>query len=183
MEKNYPDSKISAKEITDKWHLYAKSGKAELIAEIYKNSKELIYFVAYKILLDKGLAHDILQDVFLQIISLRKNYQEVEDFYPWLRTIAKHAALAKKKQIKTHLSIEDLMLEEGLNTGKLETWESKIEILKRAISQMKRKNYKEILTWELEGLSNLEIAERLGKSEKYVRDRKSLAKKELVRIV
>ena len=99
MKVKYSVPKISAEEITNKWHDYVKSGKSDMMGEIYENSKEIIYFAAYKILLNKALAFDTTQDVFEYLIINREKHGAVRNFYAWI------SVLSKRHAIKIHNNV------------------------------------------------------------------------------
>lgn len=188
MEKKYKAPKFSDLEITNKWHEYVKFGHSELIAEIYENSKEIIYFAAYKIHQDKALALDTTQEVFVFLISNRDNkraiFEKVRSFHSWISAVTRNAAIKRNKSKYEHVPITEFEEDEKPDESKdLHEREKDIEILYKAISELKKKNFAKIIKLELKGMSNDMIAKTLNRSEEYVRNRKYLAKQELKRAI
>lgn len=184
MKNKYNISNFSNKEITNIWHNYVKSSDSRYLGEIYKIFNQIIYFVAYKILKDRNKALDVTQDVFEQLIFKRKKYAHVRNFSSWIYQLTKNEALKRLKKDKLFVAFEDSYMEEyyEFEIGESSLSE-KLKLLESGISQLKGKNYSKIIQLELEGKNNEKIAHVLGRTEKYVCDRKHLAKKELATII
>lgn len=183
MKINCKNSKNSGHDYSDIWQKYVESGNPSHMIEIYEKFNEIIYFVAYKILNDRSKALDVTQDVFEQLMTKREKYARIKHFSSWIYTLTKNRALKVKKNSARFLSIEDRESEASYELEIGESLQSRnLKLLNKLISSLKGKNFARVINLELEGKSNKEIASILGKNEKYVRDRKHLAKKELTEL-
>ncbi|NND88876.1 MAG: sigma-70 family RNA polymerase sigma factor, partial [Flavobacteriaceae bacterium] len=69
-------------------------GDEKAFNEIYKRYSEAVYGIIYSIVLDKAIAEEILQDVFIKVWKKAKQYNQKKGrFFTWILNIARNAAI------------------------------------------------------------------------------------------
>lgn len=91
-----------------------KKGYEEAFEECYYRYKNLVYYVVIKIVRNKELAEELVQDTFV------KMYQSINSFdgryfQAWLLTIAKNLALNEIKKQKIEIEFSDYLVVEDFN--------------------------------------------------------------------
>lgn len=164
---------------TNLWIRFAREGNPKDYAEIYLAHFKIACMGAYKYLGNYPQAEDLTQDIFFRLFLNRERYQHVEHFQSWLHTIIRNDSLRTLKK-ELMLPFDEIAFIEAEEVEVKTVENYPIKHFREAISSLRGKNYKRILEMAfLEGKSNEEIAETIGKNDKYVRDRKVLAKKAL----
>ncbi|MEM7374395.1 MAG: sigma-70 family RNA polymerase sigma factor [Bacteroidota bacterium] len=168
------------------WKAFEQSGTEASMRALYEFTYRIIFLSAYRLLKNKEEAEDVVQEVSIKMLSQREKSKPVIHFSAWLSRLTRNTALqvleCRKKQYLTKVGMLSMQEDQAiLDVGKEK--DHRFVLLFEGIPQLKGKNFQKILNLELEGYSNPEIAEILGKTEKHVRDRKYLAKKELKRIL
>lgn len=170
--------------LTDIWHSFAHCEDEQLFSQLYSRSKAAIFMIAYKYMKNKSEAEDVVQDAFTKIYTKRLSAKEIHNFEAWAGMLTRRICLkriAKLDRRKTEVrEISDRIL---MGKSVFNDAEGQIEIerISEIIKNLQPQNFTEILQSEIDGFSNEEIAKKLKKSEKYVRDRKYLARKSLKR--
>lgn len=169
-------------EFTRLWRDFSKSGNPRLFQKIYNHHFQLVRFGAFKILKNAAASEDIAQDIFIKLYICRKRYPNVNNFSFWLNKITRNESI-RKLQTDHLIATDDLgeFYKPDMSTEFQE--EDYPYLLRTGIKLLKGKNYALILNLCLEEKNNHEIALILGKSEKYVRDRKVLAKNALKKVL
>ncbi|MEM7375158.1 MAG: sigma-70 family RNA polymerase sigma factor [Bacteroidota bacterium] len=171
------------------WNKFAKTGKPELYKEIYLDNYHSVFFLAYNILGNQEPSHDLAQDIFASLYRNRKkaSHQNIRHFNAWLKALTTYECFHRKKTGRKILSLDELENEPVYDDPNIllleDSSEEKRNLMTAVLRQLKQKNYREIIELSMSGKSNDEIAEILGKSKKYVADRKSLAKRELITLL
>ena len=80
-------------------------GDSEALAGLYERYYATMVWVAYSVLLDRGLAEDAAQQAFTTACAKMRGLRSVERFGPWLTTICRNAAqdLARARRRDTAL--------------------------------------------------------------------------------
>ncbi len=133
-----------------------------------------LYQFSKSILKMESEIEDVLQEVFLKIWLNRHKIQHTETFNAYIYTITKHEVLNLiRSKLKDHNFREQLYLyavaEEYQFQSKLEFEEIKSGI-DRIVSNLPEKRQQIFILSRTNGLSNKEIAQQLGISEKTVED-------------
>ncbi len=168
--------------LTDIWNKYAKSGNHQLFRIIYEETKHICFLSAYKILSDEDLARDVVQNVFFRLIANRFRYTNVEKLESWLyRIIANECRkrLIHPSSSRTEPIPEDEPAFHPFAIAPISDSSLDAQDVLKVINLLPKRNHATILRMVLNGFTNGEIAEELKVSEKYVRDTKSAARKEL----
>lgn len=172
--------------LTEKWNEYVKTGDHLLFFSIWTSIEMHVYFQAYKHLAPCGLgkeaAKDITQEVAELFLKKRKDLGHVQKFEAWVSIVIKHKSIdyirAHIRSKKVITVIEETPTNESISSREMDIYLDARLIIEQ-IEQLKKKNFTQILNLHVAGYSNEEISEMLGKNEKYVRDVKHKARKEL----
>lgn len=162
------------------WLEFTKTGSPVKFKKIYNRFFRIAKLNAYRILQDSEFAEDIVQEVFYLLFKRREHYGHIRNFHAYLNKIIYF--LCMKYVQRPEISLEEIDVNKDL-----ETWEKDDnyfkDLLFEGIERLEKKNHKYIILASLDGKDNLHIANQIEKSEKYVRDTKSSAIKELKRIL
>lgn len=146
--------------------------------EIYEQYAQKIYYYLLALCKDEALSEELLQETFYQAIQSIHSFKQKSSLYTWLCAIAKNSYY---KYIQKNQSY--------LYTDKIEYFSQDQEkkpqnqFLYQAIDQLKSP-YREIVQLHIfDGLSLVEIARRMNKSESFARVAFHRAKKMLKEVL
>lgn len=160
--------------------------------KLYDLYADRLYGFAYNLTRSSEMAEEIVQEVFLKVWQMREHISPGYSFRSFLFTIARNRFLNDLRDRLTTLSYDDYTAQFG-SLGEVEnTTENEFnfrELNEKIICAKDKLSSRQREIFELskeEGLSNQEIASRLGISEQSVRNQLSCALKvlreELVKI-
>ncbi|HQG32729.1 MAG TPA: sigma-70 family RNA polymerase sigma factor [Deltaproteobacteria bacterium] len=157
-----------------------KRGDARAMEEIVKRYSNKVYNLAYHLTRDSAAAEEIMQDVFLTVISKIGTLTNEEYFSTWLYRVTTNAAygfLRKEKKFSEQTPVENIDQEvqpsydwSDLPDDVLLSEESK-EVLRKSIDALPEAMRTVVIMKDMEGLKNEEIAEALGMSVPAVKSR------------
>jgi len=148
-----------------------KLGDTEAMEEIVKRYSNKVYNLAYHLTRDASAAEEIMQEVFLTVISKIGTLTNDAFFSTWLYRVATNASygfLRKEKKFTDHTPPsydwstlpDDILLSDESKT-----------ILKEAIDSLSETMRTVVIMKDVEGLKNEEIAQTLGLSVPAVKSR------------
>ena len=171
------------KDLSNIWLEFSQKGDTQSFERLYDACKTQVFLIAYKYMRSKPESEDITQDVLTQIYEKREDYKQVENFISWIRIVTINVCKKRLEKLKRR-NTEVCQITDWQLKGRATYNEAESNIDREKIQDMifdlSPRYFKEILTYRIDGYSNPEIAEIIGKSEKYVRDRKHLACKRLL---
>lgn len=133
-----------------------RTGDLAALKELWKENSSHVLNLAFRILLDRDKAEDVLMDVFVEIPDAIRSFRGNSKLSTWLYTLTKNACLMKLRKEKLHLKLETTRSAEIEETafGKAESAEASLdrEALSYGLS---------ILTPEIRSLLWLKDAEGL----------------------
>ena len=91
-----------------------KERKEEAFETVYYLYYKLIYFVAYSIVNESGLAEEILQDTFIKMFENIDQYQGKGEFKSWLVSIARNLSfneVIKRNKLNSHYTFNDELID------------------------------------------------------------------------
>jgi RNA polymerase sigma-70 factor (ECF subfamily) len=143
----------------------ARGGDTEAIRLLYTRFAPDVFRWVRHMLREPHEAEDVTQTVFLKLISVIPQYEERTDvpFAAWLRKVARNAALDHIRANQA-LPVEDLELHCDGGRGDRE----RARALRQALAGLPQDQREVVLLRHIRGLSPLEIAAILGKSESAV---------------
>lgn len=85
-----------------------KSGKKEVLEEIYNKYQKVIYCIAFGILKNKDDAEDIVQSVFIKLHTLEKSKLPENNILSWLYTLTKNETLQLLRKQKNNIDLDSI---------------------------------------------------------------------------
>lgn len=157
-----------------------RSGDQKAYYEIYKLYSKAMFNICHRIVGDREMAEDALQEAFVNAFQNLKSYQGKATFGAWLKRIVVNKAISilRKNRLEFVLTDElpDVMDDDGMNEGELEL---KVERVREAIHKLPNGFRVVFSLYLLEGYDHKEIAEILGISESTSKTQYNRAKKKL----
>jgi RNA polymerase sigma-70 factor (ECF subfamily) len=140
----------------------AKAGDWSALHYLYVRFGDDVYRYVLSILRDSHEAEDVTQDVFTKLMAAIGNYEQRSvPFGAWLTRVARNAAIDHLRRRRAVPCEEVNAVGEVAGQADVE----RIESLKIALGQLPEEQREVVVLRHVAGLSPLEIAERLGKSE------------------
>jgi RNA polymerase sigma-70 factor (ECF subfamily) len=155
-------------EISDNELLHAIArGDEKALAAIYDRYRLILFGLILRILHDRQEAEDVLQEAFLQV------WRRADDFDPargraftWLVTIARSRALDRLRMLASRSRFvdtdEQAVSDEVIDNAEELVKSEQGEIVRQALRELPREQQRTLLLAYYEGLTQAEIAERLG---------------------
>ena len=119
-----------------------RDGDPDAVRAVYRAYGGLVFAVAYKVLGDRGLAEEATRQAFVQACRTSGEYDLTGDLGPWLAVIARSVAIG---------------ILPSLTESVYDEWK-----VRRAVVGMSADEQQIIRLQHFDGLSDAEIAERLG---------------------
>ena len=142
------------------------AGDPDAVRAVYGAYGRLVYAVAYKLLGDRGLAEEATQQAFVQAWRASGSYDPAREMGSWLATIARRAAIDvhRREARRSHGSLDDadpadpalVTLPPSVERA-YDVWE-----VRRAIGTLDPGDAELVRLQHFEGLTQAQIAERLG---------------------
>lgn len=142
-------------------------GDESALASLYDRYRLILFGLILRILHDRQEAEDVLQEAFLQV------WRRANDFDPargraftWLVTIARSRALDRLRMLSSRSRFVEAD-ERTANVEVIDTAQDLVkseqgEIVRQALSELPQEQQRTLLLAYFEGLTQAEIAERLG---------------------
>lgn len=128
---------------------------------LYNRHKDAVFGFCFKMLLDRALAQDAVQETFLRVYENRDRLDHVGAFRSWVFTIARNHCLnlmrKNKRQVPLEDQVRDTAVQRGTPAADMEKSEQ-IELVNAYLAQLKP-DYREVIVLrEYQNLSYNEIA-------------------------
>lgn len=155
-------------------------GSQDALAAAYEQYSDGVFAYCLRILADRQLAEDVLQETFLKVGQHARSIQRNESFRSWIFRIARNEALMQLR--KRHLDDE---LDDGSVWSEETPHEQFValersQIVNRLLDSLKRE-YREVLVLLVyENMSYAEIAAITGATESSVKSRIFRARKAMM---
>ncbi len=139
------------------------AGDEFAFVSLYNRHKNAVFGFCLKMLLDRALAQDVMQETFLRVYENRERLMSATSFRSWLFTIARNQCLNQLRRTRRHVVFDEqeedalpVRLAEG-PMAELEKSEQ-VELVTHFLGQLKP-DYREVLILrEYQNLSYDEIA-------------------------
>lgn len=157
-----PQEDATERELVRRAIKRAQAGDMDAIRLLYAHFARDVFRWVQTMVRDSHEAEDITQTVFLKLITVIDRYEEQPDvpFGAWIRKVARNCAL---DHIRANQQTPSEDIDVRCESGHAE-YERRREIC-RAIYSLPKEQRDVIVLRHIRGLSPLEIAEMLGKSE------------------
>lgn len=160
-----------------------RAGDPDAVRTVYRSYGRLVYAVAYRVLGDRGLAEEATQQAFLKAWRAAETLDEGREMGPWLATIARRVAIDVHRreagryagQLESVAQADPALVTEPQSAEALyHVWE-----VRRAVAQLPPEEQEIVRLQHFEGLTHVQIAERLNLAPGTVKSRSFRAHKRL----
>jgi RNA polymerase sigma-70 factor (ECF subfamily) len=143
-----------------------RAGDPEAVRAVYQAYGRLVFAVAHRILGDRQLAEDATQETFVKAWRAAASFDPTRDPGPWLATIARRVAidLQRREARRSHGNLDEvpptnpaLVTLPDSAASAYDVWE-----VRRALGDLPAEEREVVRLQHLEGLTHVEIAERMG---------------------
>jgi RNA polymerase sigma-70 factor, ECF subfamily len=140
----------------------AKQGDTSALHFLYVRYADEVYGFANSIVHDSHAAEDITQNVFGKLMTAIQRYQQREaPFAAWIRRVARNAALDHMRA-RRQIPVEEVRLDDQ---GHDQVGFERSQCLRDALRQLPEDQREVVVLRHVAGLTPVEIARRLGKTE------------------
>ena len=155
-------------------------GSDSALAAVYQEFNQGVFAYCMKILADRQLAEDAVQETFLKVRQHAQSIQRIESFRSWVFRIARNEALMQLRQRRSNGQIEDESVWSEETPHQQFVALERSEIVNRLLDSLKHE-YREVLVLLVyENMSYAEIASVTGATESSVKSRIFRARKEMI---
>jgi RNA polymerase sigma factor (sigma-70 family) len=160
-----------------------RDGDPEAVRAVYGSYGRLVYAVAYRVLGDRGLAEEATQLAFLKAWRAADSLDESREMGPWLATIARRVAIdvhrreapRRADELESVAQADPALVTEPQSAEALhDVWE-----VRRAVAELPPQEQEIVRLQHFEGLTHVQIAERLKLAPGTVKSRSFRAHKRL----
>lgn len=157
-------NRAAADDDVDALALRFHQGDPESVRELYRITGKAAYAVAYRVLENRTLAEDAVQEAFLSAWRSRDRLDPARGIRLWLFAIVKRSALdaLRRERLRTHGNIDDAESHPALAenpAGIEQAWEA--WRVREALEKLPADERELVRLQHFVGLTHLEIAERL----------------------
>jgi RNA polymerase sigma-70 factor (ECF subfamily) len=142
---------------------------ATAMGDLYDRFGRLVYSVIFAIVKDSGVSEDLLQETFLRIWNRMQGFDAARGALgPWLLTVARNRAIDYIRSAGARAEKNAFELEEREHPSLFKDAEVQIldqdqaRVIQQAIAKLTENQRKVIELAYYEGLSQTEMAERMG---------------------
>lgn len=136
--------------------LYVKHDKDRAFNIVYKRYYKKIYGLAYKILYDKTIVEDCVQEIFIKVYENLEKFRFGSSLGTWIYRITINHLINVNKKIDFYLDIDEERFQSKVEYS-IELTELQ-EKLKKALNGLNELEKKVFILREMEGFSYKEIA-------------------------
>ena len=155
-------------------------GSDRALAVVYQEFSQGVFAYCLKILADRQLAEDVVQETFLKVRQHAQSIQRNESFKSWIFRIARNEALMQLRKKRWDGQVEDESVWSEETPYKQFVAQERSEIVNRLLDSLKHE-YREVLVLRVyEDMSYTEIASVTGATESSVKSRIFRARKEMI---
>jgi RNA polymerase sigma-70 factor (ECF subfamily) len=141
--------------------------------QLFELTKRMVYSLTFRMLNDEELAHDVLQDTYVEVFQQIRNLKHPEALISWMKTIAARKSIkAGKKQFE----FDQLDQHHDPVDNQFDSWFDG-ELLDQAIRALPPGARAVFMLTAVEGYSHKEAANLLGISDSTSKSQLNYAKK------
>lgn len=155
-------------------------GSQRAFAEVYQKFSEGVFAYCLKILADRQLAQDVVQETFLKVQQHAHTIENNQSFRSWVFRIARNEALMQLRKKRANGTVEDGSVWDEETPYQQVVAMEQSEAVNRMLDSLKHE-YREVLVLLVyEGMSYAEIAHVTGATESSVKSRIFKARKAMI---
>jgi RNA polymerase sigma factor (sigma-70 family) len=160
-----------------------RDGDPEAVRVVYRSYGRLVYAVAYSVLGNRALAEEATQQAFVKAWRAASSLDENREMGPWLATIARRVAIDVYRS-EAHRSadpLESVAPADPALVSRPESAETVYDVweVRRAVTELPNDEQEIVRLQHFDGLTHVEIAERLELPAGTVKSRSFRAHKRL----
>lgn len=133
-----------------------KLSDADAIADLYRRHARALLAVAYRLLMSRADAEDVVHDLFVGLPEALRKYDERGSMASWLKRIAVRLSLSRLRVRR------DVTLDEAMHVAVAPADAVARVTIERALSELSPSLRAVLVLKEVEGFSHAEIAVMLG---------------------
>ena len=160
-----------------------RQGDPDAVRSIYRSHGRLVYAVAYKVLGDRGLAEEAVQQTFVKAWRAAQSFDESRELGPWLAAITRRVAidLYRRESVRATDPIESVPVGAPALVAAPQSAEAIYDVweVRQAVDQLPPDEQEVVRLQHLDGFTHTQIAERLGVAVGTVKSRSFRAHKRL----
>ena len=142
-----------------------RDGDPEAVRAVYRSYGRAVYAVAYKVLGDRALAEDAVQQAFLKAWRAAGSFDEDRELGPWLAAIARRVAIDvyRREAVRPADPLDSVapghpaLMSEPESDSIYDAW-----AVREAVDQLPEDEREIVRLQHFEGLSQSEIAQHLN---------------------
>ncbi|HEX8128911.1 MAG TPA: sigma-70 family RNA polymerase sigma factor [Pyrinomonadaceae bacterium] len=151
---------------TELLHAIAR-GDESALAALYDRYNSILLGLLLRILHSRVEAEDVLQEVFLQIWQRAANFDDARGrAFTWMVTLARSRAIDRLRSLQSRQRADDTALRDAPETvgdASVDAYQAEQrEIVRAALAEIPEEQRRALLLAYFEGLTQSEIAARLG---------------------
>jgi RNA polymerase sigma-70 factor (ECF subfamily) len=162
-----------------------RDGDPDAMRAVYSAYRRLVYAVAYRVLADRSLSEEATQQTFLKAWRASTCIDPSRELGPWLTTIARRAAidLYRRETKRSAAALDEVTPEDPALVTMPATVETTNDIweVRHAVAALPIEDQQVVCLQHIEGLTNTQIAQRLGVPLGTVKSRSFRAHRRLAR--
>jgi RNA polymerase sigma-70 factor, ECF subfamily len=149
-----------------------KSGNVDIFDIIYTNYYKSVYFYINKIVSDKTLAEDLVQETFIKVLRGLKDFDEDKKLAPWVFRIAHNTCIDHYRSSRMTFELIGNAIcydKENNSPENIILDKEKRDVIKEILLRMSQKYSTAILLRDFSNLTYKEIASKLKLNEMTVK--------------
>jgi RNA polymerase sigma factor (sigma-70 family) len=136
----------------------------EALEQLYDRYEKLLFSFSYKILKQKELSEEAVQDVFMKLWRKKGFYAEHKGkFSSWLLTVTRNVCIdLLRKQTKNQVELmeKDMDIERTESLEETVTWNEERKVLKEAVGLLTTEQQEIVDLFYFKGYSQADIADK-----------------------
>jgi RNA polymerase sigma-70 factor (ECF subfamily) len=157
-------------------------GDRNALADAYRLLAQAVMNLATRILQDRGLAEEVLQDTFIDLVEKAGQIKDVDAIRPWVRKVAVNHCLMRLRS-PWHARRTDADAEEIFASREPDNsmeWVAQLPTLEQALSALSDDARTVVLLHDVEGYTHKEIGELTGKTASFSKSQLARAYEKLL---
>ncbi|MCX6132774.1 MAG: RNA polymerase sigma factor [Ignavibacteriales bacterium] len=155
-------------------------GSDRALAAVYQEFSPGVFAYCLKILADRQLAEDVVQETFLKVRQHAQSVEHTDSFKSWIFRIARNEALMQLRKQKSNGQVEGESVWDEETPYQQFVALERSEIVNRLLDSLKHEYREALVLLVYENMSYAEIASVTGATESSVKSRIFRARKEMI---
>lgn len=152
------------------------------LADAYRLLARAVMNLATRILQDRGLAEEVVQDTFIDLVEKAGQIKDIEAIRPWVRRVAVNHCLMRLRS-PWHARRTDADADEIFASREPDNsmeWVAQLPTLEQALGALSDEARTVVLLHDVEGYTHKEIGELTGKTASYSKSQLARAYEKLL---